>query len=304
VTIGEHALPLENSGHPVAALVTTPAVRLIERVGAVGYTPGTVLRNMLHWFLMRDLDRRRAAVQVENNDFLARLDDIQRRSRRLADERDHLLAELRRQSDDELALSEQLLSGARVGDEESQSRLDAWMQGAAQRSRDRTAQADAFTADAEALQAEAERLARDQARVRDESAAISTTQTRRIATVAKATLALELLTAALGLIPYGRASVRSAYAIHLEYYAAVAEIVPVLLIAGFVELAILGFRSAVWAVLNLAVPAIGAGAGALVVLATHDSTPYTRFLTIWGLAATMASLIGFVVMHTTSSTRI
>lgn len=214
-----------------------------------------------------------------------------------------MLAELRRQSDDELALSGQLLSGARAGDEESQSRLDAWMQGAAQRSRDRTAQADALTADAEALQAEAERLARDQARVRDESAAISTTQTRRIATVAKATLALELLTAVLGLIPYGRASAKSAHAIHLEYYAAVAGIMPVLLIAGFVELAILRFRPAVWAVLNFAVPAIGAGGAALVVLATHDSTPYTRFLTIWGLVATMASLIAYVVMHTTTSTR-
>jgi hypothetical protein len=154
----------------------------------------------------------------------------------------------------------------------------------------------------QAVEAEIGRVTGDQARVRAEVDAISAAQTRRISIFARATLLAQLLTGALRLIPSSQAGVKSAHAIHIEYYAAVAGIMPVLLIAGFVELAILALRPAVWAVLNFAVPAIGGGGAALVALGAHDSTPLLRFLTVWGLLATMFSLIAYVVMHTSSGT--
>jgi hypothetical protein len=256
---------------------------------------------MLDKFLMRDLDERRAAVRVGNDDLGARVADLERGARRLADERERVESELDRQTDEELAFSGQLLTRARAGDEEALSRLDDWVQTAEERIRNRRARADVVVADAEALEGEIGRWRGDRTRVDTEIDAIAATQTRRIATVAKVGLAAQLLTALIGLIPLGHASDRAAHAIHLEYYAAVAGIMPVLLIAGFVELAILALRPAVWPVLSFAFPAIVGGSAALVVLANHDSTTSTRFLTIWGLVATMASLILYVVMHTTSS---
>jgi hypothetical protein len=197
--------------------------------------------------------------------------------------------------DDRHAVYTQLLAGAEAGDREMLAQLEALIQVPIQ------AHQDAMD-EAEANEAEFTRLARDNARIKDGFEAINATETRRIIRLAQGTLLLQLLVAALGLISWVSGPAKSAHGIHLDYYSAVAGITPLLLVAGFVELAVLGLRPAVWAVLSFAVPAIGAGGAALVVLATHDSTPYARFLTIWGLVATLTSLITYVVVHTTSST--
>ncbi len=248
-----------------------------------------------------DLDARRAALVVESNDLRPQIDELERRFRRVKDHGERVLLQMRKQQEDDHARNEQLLLKARDGDEESKSLLDTWIQTADERQRDLDVQFSAVTTEAEALDAEAKVVAADQARINKDFDTVAATETRRIARVAKVLLMLQFVTAALGLIPRGHASARSARAIHLDYYAAVAGITPLLLIAGFVELAVLSIRPAIWAVLTFAIPAIGGGAAALYALASYDSTPYTRFLTIWGLVATLASLIGYVVIHTTSA---
>jgi hypothetical protein len=147
--------------------------------------------------------------------------------------------------------------------------------------------------------AELARLKRDRARIQEGLQAVTAKETRRTAVLARATLMSQFVVAALGLaFPY--CSAHTAHAIHLDYYSAVSAIAPVLLVAGFVELAILGLSTAVWAVLSFAVPAVGAGGAALLVLASHDSTPFTLFLTVWGLAATLISRVVYVIFHTKS----
>lgn len=260
-----------------------------------------VLRAMLVKLLNRDLDARRAALRTEKTDVVAQLDDLDRRAHRVKDHGEQVLRQMRAQHE---ALNDQLLSDARAGDEESLSRVIAWMETADQRQRDLNARFDALMAEVEVIGAEVNLLAQNQTRIEEDFEAIAATQTRRLVRLAQVGLISQFVTAAIGLIPFGHAWATSAHAIHLEYYAAVAGIAPVLLIAGFVEIAILAYRpAATWSVLTFTVPAIGAGAAALVVLATHDSTSYTRFLTIWGLVATLVSLILYVVGHATLPAR-
>lgn len=117
---------------------------------------------------------------------------------------------------------------------------------------------------------------------------------------AKGNLVIQLATVAIGL-RFSPFSVRGAHAIHLDYFIAVAAIAPVLLVAGFVELAVVGQSTVGWAVLGFAVPAVGSASAALLVLATHNSTPAALYLTIWGLVATLFSLTVLVVGHASMS---
>ncbi len=117
---------------------------------------------------------------------------------------------------------------------------------------------------------------------------------------AKGNLIVQLATVAIGL-QFPPFTARGAHAIHLDYYTAVAAIAPVLLVAGFVELAVLGQATAGWGVLSFGVPAVGAAAAALLVLATHNSTPAAFYLTIWGLGATLLSLTLLIVGHASMS---
>ena len=92
-------------------------------------------------------------------------------------------------------------------------------------------------------------------------------------------------------------SAKQAAGVHLEYYAAVAAIAPVLLIAGFVELGVLALPSGTWTVLTFAVPNLAAGWAALHVLATHASTPITASFAETGLVVSVLTLLGYVVGH-------
>lgn len=117
---------------------------------------------------------------------------------------------------------------------------------------------------------------------------------------ARGNLVVQLATVAIGL-QFPPFTARGAHAIHLDYYTAVAAITPVLLVAGFVELAALGQATAGWGVLSFAIPVVGAAAAALLVLATHNSTPAAFYLTIWGLGATLLSLTLLIVGHASMS---
>lgn len=128
------------------------------------------------------------------------------------------------------------------------------------------------------------------------------TRTRTYSRMAKGSLILQLVAVAVGLIfPSGA---RHAHGTHLEYYAAVAAIASVFLIAGFVELAVLGLPFAAWPVLSFAVPAIGAGTAALYVLGSHNSSPFALYLTEWGLCTTLILLVLYVVQHATEPRKI
>ncbi len=204
------------------------------------------------------------------------------------------MPEAQRQMDERHARNQQLLAGAKAGDREMLDQLEAALREETpiQPVRD-------VLVEAEAQDAEVARLERDRARIQKDFEAVNATERRRTVRLAQTTLALQFLGAAAGLIfPL---PAKTADAIHLDYYSAVAAITPVLLVAGFVEVAVLRLSTGVWAVLSFAVPAVGAGTAALFVLATHHSTPFAYWLTIWGLGTTLVSLIGYVVLHTTTS---
>jgi len=101
------------------------------------------------------------------------------------------------------------------------------------------------------------------------------------------------------LILFPGESAKTATAVHLEYYSAVATIAPVLLVAGFVELVVIGLPYSVWFVLAFAVGPVVAIVAALQVLATHKSTPVTDRLSDWGLLAALLLFVLFVVLHAT-----
>jgi hypothetical protein len=241
-----------------------------------------VLRSLRDKLLHRDLDARRSALRNESADFGPQSAVLQLRAQRLQDR----LSKAQQQS----ARSKQLLSAARAGDEDAPSQLEALMESAAEETR-------ALTAEADALSAESDRLSKAQQRIIDGLDAIKATETRRMARVGQTGLVIQLITVAIGLVLPGDA--KAAHSIHVEYYAAVAGIAPLLLLAGLVELAFLRPVGAVWGVLSFAVPAVGAVAASLNVLATHKSTLATLFLTLWGLVATLVLLIAYVVAHAT-----
>lgn len=93
-------------------------------------------------------------------------------------------------------------------------------------------------------------------------------------------------------------SAKAAAQIHIEYYAAVATIAPVALVAGFAELVVLRPPGPVWHILTFAYPAVGAGTASLIALATHHSTPDLLWSTAAGLAATILSLVLYFIQHT------
>ena len=90
----------------------------------------------------------------------------------------------------------------------------------------------------------------------------------------------------------------AAAGVQLDYYSAVAGIIPVLLVAGLVEVALLRIPGmGAWVVLNFAVAALSAMGGALYVLATHRSTLTALSLTVWGLILTLLMLLVYFVFH-------
>jgi hypothetical protein len=77
---------------------------------------------------------------------------------------------------------------------------------------------------------------------------------------------------------------KEAHAVHLEFYAAVAGIVPVLLVAGLVELlTIPPEASGVGLIVSLAVAGFVTETAALIVLATHRSTGLSERVSVFGL---------------------
>jgi hypothetical protein len=111
------------------------------------------------------------------------------------------------------------------------------------------------------------------------------------------------LAAIAAIILFPNESTKTASAVHIEYYSAVATIAPVLLVAGFVEVVVIGLPYTVWYVLTFGVGPVVAIVASLNVLATHKSTPVTDKLSSWGLLASLALFVGFVALHATLSRR-
>jgi hypothetical protein len=169
---------------------------------------------------------------------------------------------------------------------------------------DQSVLTDAQSAEIDEIGAEIRRVADKldaiQARVAERQQESNEARKRRKRTANRmgmALLAIQFATVAIGLIWTG--SPKHARGVHLAYYAAVAAAIPVLLVAGFVELGVLRLPFALWAVLSFAVPVCGAEVASLWVLGSQRSTAAALFLTEWGLAATFASLVLYVAAHAT-----
>jgi hypothetical protein len=264
-----------------------------------------MLRDRLDKFLNRDLGASRkraseegAALDKHAADLKRRTKDLERRTQQIAG---HRLPDLQRQVDQHRAISLQPLGDARYAEWLSRLEVDlARLEAIQQEVNDIQQELDT---ERQALEAEWTQLLDDQTRVLKSLEAANVTESHRARRVGKWAFASELVTVAMGLIvPLSTPHV--AHGVHLDYYSAVAEIMPVLLVAGLVEVAFLGLRSlGRWSVLNFAVPALGGTGGALYALATQHSTSSTLFLTIWGLGVTFISLTLYFIGHVESSGR-
>jgi hypothetical protein len=244
-----------------------------------------VLRRAFDRIMMGKVGLRLAAVPIRAEALSLQLDEVQRRLSLIREQQEKSLGE-------RLALVERLVAVAEFGKEatESEDDLDAQMRSVEEQVRELAAESDSVSAEIDELRREPQRIA-DELRV----AAVATNRrTRRVYQVG---LAFSIV-AIVFFVLFPGSSAKTARAVHLDYYSAVAEITPVLLIAGLVELAILdGIGAGAWAVFSFAVPAVSTAAAALDVLATHRSTPATLALTISGLPTTMILLVLYYVAH-------
>ena len=109
-----------------------------------------------------------------------------------------------------------------------------------------------------------------------------------------------LLVAQIGALVWGALhpiSRASAARIHSGYYAGVATVVPVLFVAGLIEIVAAAQFGTVLALLAFAVPALVATAGALDALALKSGTPVDFGLNTTGLVATAFGLVLNATLH-------
>jgi hypothetical protein len=264
------------------------------RGGVLGrrYNRRVVLRDLLHKLLNRDLAAQSKRVFEEKDalgkragDLKRRVENLERQHRRISDRR---VPEFERKLDHWVAQESGSLSSAKA----EGARLEA----EAEEIKGLYREMDTEIA---AVDCEGTRLRDDATRLTERLDAIIATGRRRSRITIQGALAVEIVGIAVAfIIPSTAHAVHRAHVVHLDYYSAVAAIMPVLLVAGFVELALFGrLIGGLWAVLIFALPSVGATAGALDVLATHRSTVNTLFLTIWGLGATTIALILYFILH-------
>jgi hypothetical protein len=252
-----------------------------------------VLRGLFDKFLQRDLAAERKRIRDAGAVLGARSDRHGKRFEALKS--NHAAAERRaaafhRDLDRWVAHASASLAGAKAEKEQLDVEADAIKQLFKQ-----------INDEIPAIEAEGAELADEAKKLTERLDTISATEKRRIRTAYRVNFALELITAALVLIPYGKSGEHAAHAVHLEYYSAVAAITPVLFVAGLVEVALLGMFPGRWLVACFSLPAVGATVGALIALGTHHSTSATFWLTLWGLVATTFTLILYFVIHSESS---
>jgi hypothetical protein len=146
-----------------------------------------------------------------------------------------------------------------------------------------------LTAEVQTLIAETQGRIDESEAARARFAAVTDAMRRNVARRDLATFGLYLVTGIIGL-GYARTFPSWGHRTHLEFYEAVAAIAPVLLVAGFVEIIAMEPVSQ-WPLLSFAVGDIGAAVAALYVLASHHSTTLAAYLTMWGLAVTVSSIV-------------
>lgn len=149
-----------------------------------------------------------------------------------------------------------------------------------------------------AVSAELDRLRRKADELDERGHQTSKRFRKLIVGVAQAGVTVELATAALELIT---PAYNPRPMISIDFYSAVAVVVPVLLIAGFVEIAIVAGRAGTWGVVSFAIPAFGAETAALDVLALHRGNGVTLYFAIWGLFTTAILLVLYVSVHAASA---
>jgi uncharacterized protein YoxC len=239
--------------------------------------------------MMGKVSSRLDALPIQAAGLSPRLDEVKRRLSLIEEQQEKLIGE-------RLALIERLVAVAEFGKETAElDELDAPVQRIGEQIRELAAEGDSVSAEVDEIRREQQRIA-EEFRVADVAV---NRRTRRIAQVG---LAVTIATIVVLVLSPG-SSAKTAPAVHLDYYSAVAGITPVLLVAGLVELAILGgMGQGAWAVFSLAVPAVSTTAAALDVLATHRSTPTTLDLTLQGLLTTIILLVLYFVAHASGLT--
>jgi hypothetical protein len=252
-----------------------------------------VLRGLFDKFLQRDLAAERKRIRDARAALGARGDSYEKRFEALKS--NHAAAERRaagfdRDLDRWVAHASASLASAKAEKEQLDVEADVIKQLFKQ-----------INDEISAIEAEGAELADEGKKVTERLDAISATGKRRTLTTYRVNFALELITAALVLIPYGKSGEHAAHAVYLDYYSAVAAITPVLFVAGLVEVALLGVFPGRWLVACFSLPAVAATVGALIALGTHHSTPAIFSLTLWGLVATTFTLILYFVIHSESS---
>jgi len=242
-----------------------------------------VLRRAFDRIMMGKVGLRLTAVPIRAEALFPRLDEVERRLRLIEAQQEKLLGE-------RLALIERLVAVAEFGKEATESEEYDQMRSTEEQVRELATERDSVSA-------EVDEIGREQERIRDEFRAAAAAMNRRTRRIYQVGLAVSVASIVF-LVLFPGSSVKTARAVHLDYYSAVAGITPVLVIAGLVELAILdGIGAGAWAVFSFAVPAVSTAAAALDVLATHRSTPATLALTLSGLLITMILLVLYFVIH-------
>lgn len=230
------------------------------------------------YLLQRDLDERGERIAEEAKVAADRLSE-------LAD--DHARAAARQTEAQRLLSRAQALEDALPRDPESaRIQIEDAIRKAAQITHDVDAATEARTAELTQLRATAKRFEAD----RD---ALRADVDSRANLLVRCGLGVELAYGTALLLATGG---KGAHQIHLDYYSAVATIMPLLLLAGLLELTLLSVGT-IESVLAFAIPALLACGAALIVLATHHSSLRALSATLWGFSSTLIALIGLYALH-------
>jgi hypothetical protein len=260
-----------------------------------------VLTRIADKLLGRDLAGRRTAAIEEGKTLITRADALKERrtdlERRLADLTDRRLPDVERQK--QLLRAITLLPAGTAAGEAWMSRLDAAVASLDSEIEEIDRLQGTVGADADAVKREADELEIDQKKLVDTFESIKAEERGRLRRFVQITLVFQLVVLCLSLFaPSTGYAHRSAAEVHLTYYSAIAAIMPVLLVAGLVELVLIRLQGGGWTVVSFAVPSFSATSAALYVLATHQTTPATFGLTLSGLTVTGVLLLSYFVIHT------
>jgi uncharacterized protein YfcZ (UPF0381/DUF406 family) len=247
------------------------------------------MRNQIQKLIGRDVSARWERLTSEHEQVVQRYADLSRQVEglsRTAESVERKRLDLRRNAD--LARVASLQGG-------NEDRIDSFLSQLTERATELEANSALIERETSAIHDEMKPLHAELDRIASAATRLESARRKQMRTVLLATLISELLT--LGTTVAIAHGTSSGTKLGFSYYSAVCTILPVLLVAGFVEVAVIGGPFGLLRVANFSLPAFAGIGAALYVLASNERPGIALGLTIWGLFATAINLMLQVVLH-------